>query len=386
MSDVRPTPLSKNYLAQALMLTTLSMIALGVVLVTSAAAGLGSSGQWYERVEVRHAIFAAIAVMVLMTLWRVDYHLLTRRGRLPLVATLMLVASLVCGALVFVPGIGRSVGGNRRWITLFSGSFTLGFQPSELIKFTLLIFLAAWLGQRSDKIRSFTRTFIPAMAVIALALGLIVTEDFGTAAIIGLSAAVVLFLAGVPWYYLATLAPPAGVGFYFFVYEVPHRWERITAMLNPWVQSNPGSYQPRQSLIAILSGGFYGRGLGQGLQKYGFLPEDTTDFIFAMMCEEWGFMGAVLLMGLFLLWMYLVCRAASEASDRFGRVMAASLGFVIALQAVLHIAVDQVVLPPTGVSLPFISAGGTALVTCAAATAMIVSVTAHKTNPEPAKT
>ncbi len=380
---MKPTPLSKNYLAQALLLTTLSMIALGVVLVASAAASLGLSGPWYARVEVRHAIFAAVAVVVLMTLWRVDYRLLGRGGRLPVAATLLLAGALVCGALVFIPGVGRSVGGHRRWIILFSGPFTLGFQPSEFIKFTLLIFLAAWLGRRSVKIRSFRGAFVPSVGVIAMGAGLIVTEDFGTAAIVGFSAAVAMFLAGVPWYYLATLAAPAGAGFYAFVYRDPVRWERITAMLNPWSHSNPGSYQPRQSLIAILSGGWYGKGLGRGLQKHGFLPEDTTDFIFSIMSEEWGYMGAVLLLGLFLLWMYLVCRVASGASDRFGRVLAASLGFVIALQAVLHIAVDQVVLPPTGVSLPFISAGGTALVACAAATALIVSVTAHKTEPEP---
>ena len=130
--------------------------------------------------------------------------------------------------------------------------------------------------------------------------------------------------------------------------------------------------------MSILSGGWFGRGLGRGMNKLGFLPEDSTDFIFATFCEEWGFAGALLLMGLVLMWMWHARRAAVRAQDRFGQALAGSLGFLIAIKIVRHIAVDLVVAPPTGLSLPLVSAGGTARVIMAAAAALLISVTARR--------
>ncbi|HUU21892.1 MAG TPA: FtsW/RodA/SpoVE family cell cycle protein, partial [Phycisphaerae bacterium] len=162
--------------------------------------------------------------------------------------------------------------------------------------------------------------------------------------------------------------------FYRFVVQDPRRWGRILALLDPWSPTNPAAYQPRQSILAILSGGWFGKGPGNGIRKLGYLPEDSTDFIFSVYCEEWGFVGAMLLMSLLLLWIWNARRAAVRCEDRFGAVLAGSLGVLIAVQAVLHVAVDLVVAPPTGMGFPFVSAGGTSLVIMAAATALIVSV------------
>ncbi|MCK4602070.1 MAG: FtsW/RodA/SpoVE family cell cycle protein, partial [Phycisphaerae bacterium] len=170
----------------------------------------------------------------------------------------------------------------------------------------------------------------------------------------------------------------AAGAFYFFIMRSPHRWSRILAVLDPSSQANRCAYQARQSLLAIRLGGWFGSGVGRGIQKLGYLPEDSTDFIFAAYCEEWGFIGAALLMGLFLFWMWHARRAAVRAGDRFGQLLAGSLGLLIAMQVVLHMAVAMVVAPPTGMSLPFVSAGGTALVIMAATTAVIISVTAHR--------
>jgi len=269
------------------------------------------------------------------------------------------------------------VGGYYRWIRLGPREYTIGFQPSELMKLTLVVFLAAWLTRDTADVRSFLRTFLPAILLIGLCIGLLVTQDISIGAILGLTGGVTLLLARVPLWHLLTLLPPAAGGFYYFVMCDPKRWQRILAMVDPWSPDNPSAYQARQSLLAVVTGGWTGKGIGNGMLKLGFVPEDSTDFIFSVFCEEWGFLGAVLLMGLVLLWIWQVRRAAVRAQDRFGATLAGSLGFLIGLQAVLHVAVDLVAAPPTGMGLPFVPAGGTSLLLTAAATAMIASVTAR---------
>jgi len=363
--------------------TTLALMAVGVVMVHSAMASVSPPGAWYARLDVRHWLFAAAAAILLLLGWLADYRYLAgRRGRAPLLAGAGLCAALVCGALVFVPGAGRSVGGYHRWIRVGPSQFGIGFQPSELIKIALLVFLAAWLSRPGRQVRSFGKVFAPAVLLIGLCVGLVVTQDFGTAVIIGVSAAAALLLAGVPWTYLMSLLPLGAAGFYAFVYRSPHRWARMTAVVDVWTNKSPSAYQPRQSLLAVLTGGWFGKGPGQGTLKLGFLPEDSTDFIFSALCEEWGFVGAMVLLGLLILWIRHAWQIALESGDQFGRVLVGSLGFLIGFQAVLHIAVDTVALPPTGIALPFVSAGGTSLMLMAAATAMIVSVSARRGHRE----
>ena len=371
-------PLRENMTGQGILLTTLALFALGVVMVHSAVASVAKPGDWYSRVDFRHTFFVALAAVTLLTLWCLDFHWFNRGGRIPWPAMIFLAAALICGCLVFVPGIGYSVGGYYRWIRLGPAKFKIGFQPSELIKLALVIFLAAYLTRDKIKIRSFVFTFLPALLLIAGCMGLVISQDFGTAMLIAISAGVTLLLAGVPWYYLGSLVATAGAGFYFFVFLNPYRWGRVEAMLDPMSPSNKAAYQARESLMAIVTGGWTGLGLGNGMIKQGFLPEDSTDFIFSVYCEEWGFRGSMLLMGLWLVWMYLVRRSAVRTQDRFGSVLAGSLGFLIALQAVLHMAVDLVVAPPKGLGMPFVSAGGTSLIIMAAATALIVSVTSRR--------
>jgi len=172
--------------------------------------------------------------------------------------------------------------------------------------------------------------------------------------------------------------PPGLIGFACFVARDPHRLNRIKAFLNPWDPENPCAYHARQSLLTIMTGGYFGKGLGEGMLKRGFLPEGTTDFIFSVFCEEWGLVGALMLIGLVCLWIWNAYRTSVHAGDGFGRALAGALGFVISFQALLHIAVDLVAAPPTGIGWPFISAGGTQLVVMAAAAALILSVSAHR--------
>ncbi|MCD4823068.1 MAG: FtsW/RodA/SpoVE family cell cycle protein [Phycisphaerae bacterium] len=365
-----------NITGKSLILTALAMLGLGVVMVHSAVASVAEPGQWYARVDVRHGAFAIVAALVLATAWRVNYRVFAAGKLLPWPSLILLLIAVGLGLLVFVPGLGHSVGGKFRWIRFGPKQYSIGFQPSELIKIALVIFLASWLTRPGVNVGKF-RTFLLAVVVTGGCAGLVVTQDFGTAVLIVLIAGAVMFLAGVPWYYLFSIIPPAVAAGYFFIIETPYRLARITAMLDPWNTTNASAYQSQQSILSILSGGWRGTGLGNGVRKLGFLPEDSTDFIFASFCEEWGFRGAVLLLGLLLFWMVHCRNAASRASDSHGRVLAGALGAMILLQAILHIAVNMVMLPPTGIAMPFLSAGGTGLVLMAGAAAMIVSVTAH---------
>ena len=360
------------------MLSTLALLAIGVVMVHSAVASVAEPGAWYARVDFRHTLFAAVAALVLLSTWRLGYRWLNAGAALPIPAAVLLGLALLTGVLAFVPGVGHSVGGRWRWIRLGPVGYSIGFQPSELIRVSLVIFLAAWLSRPGRDLRSFTRTFLPAAGLMLIAIGVVVTQDFGSGMLIGLAAMGVMFLAGVPLRFLALLVAGGAAGFYKFVILDAHRWGRIEALLNPWDTANPASYQPRNSLLAIANGGWFGRGLGNGVRKLGYLPEDTTDFIFSVFVEEWGFVGAVLLGGLVLTWIYCARRASRSAPEPFGGLLIASLAWLIALQAVMHIAVDVVALPPTGMSFPFVSAGGTALVVMSAATALMVSASCYR--------
>lgn len=369
-------PMRDNAAGQWLIVVALAMVGLGVVTVHSALATVGQTGPWFARVDVRQGLFAALAAVVLLLGWRVDYRLLLPRGRVPWLAGGGLLLALVLACLVFVPGVGHAVGGKFRWIRIGPRDYSIGLQPSELVKIALAVFLSAWLTRPGRSVRSFG-TFAVAGLVTLLCVGLIVTQDFGTAVLIGLLAGATLFLAGVPWYYLAPLPVLAGGAFFHIIITTPFRLQRIQALLDPWATENPSTYQVRQSLLAVFSGGWTGAGLGNGVRKLGFLPEDSTDFLFASFCEEWGFVGAALLGGLLVVFLLLCRRIARRAADPFGRLLATVLGVMVVLQALMHLAVNLVLLPPTGIAMPLMSAGGTGLVLMSGAVAMIVSVSAR---------
>lgn len=375
--EIETLSLGRNVPGQSLVLASLGLLAIGVVAVNSAVATVSESGSWYARVDVRHTIFACVAVVVLLLGWQLNYRWLAAGSWLPLPALLMLLLAGGLALLVFVPGLGHAVGGKYRWIRVGPRQYSIGFQPSEFIKISLVVFLAAWLTRPKTNVRSF-RVFLLAMIVAGASAVLVLTQDFGTAILIGIVAMVVMFLAGVPWFYLAAIIPPVVIAGCYFIIETPYRLGRLLAMLDPWCRSNQAAYQARQSLLAILAGSWKGVGLGNGVRKLGFLPEDSTDFIFAGFCEEWGFRGVVLLIALLLLWLMFCRKIAVRAVDPFGRVLAGGLGAMIIIQAMLHIAVNMVLLPPTGISMPFISAGGTSLVLMACAVSLIVSVSARQ--------
>ena len=374
--------LTQNPLGQGLLLASLALMALGVVMVFSALSTVSQPAAWYARIDIRQALFAGLALLVLVAGSYVDYHRfgfgrgLLGRAWLTFPAVLLAV-SFVLACLVYVPGIGHAVEGRTRWIRVGPSQYQIQFQPSEVLRLALVIFLAAWLTRPQCNLKSF-RTFAAGVVLSLICIVPVIKEDFGMSLLIILAGLATLLLAGVPWYYLLSLVPPGAAGFYVMILAKADRLNRMMALMNPWDMNNPSAYQPRQSLLAIIDGGWTGKGLGNGLLKQGYLPEKSTDFIFAVFSEEWGFIGALLLIGLILMWIYQARKSALVAADPFGRVLAGSLGAVIAMQMVMHIAVGEVALPPTGMSLPFVSAGGTSLVVMCAAVALMTSVAATR--------
>ena len=357
---------------------------LGTVMVFSASAGRAGDAPWYLRTCLRQPIFAAAATVLMLLLWRVDYRRLVRPlrpgtggwARHITPGAILLAAALAAAAATLV--VGHAVGGVRRWIRFGP----VGFQPSEAVKFSLLIFLAGMLGREGADVRGFRRMFLPAAGVTALSAALIVTQDFGTAAVLGIAAGGLMLLGGVRLVYLLSLLPVAALGFWRLVMCVPYRWARIAALIDPTDPTNQATYQGRQALYAIGSG-VEPAGLGGGVAKHGYLPEGVTDFVFANACEELGWAGAVLLIGLLALWLVLAGRAAAQADDRFGGLLAGGIAFLVGMQAALHVAVNLGWAPPTGIPLPFVSAGGSSLLMMSAATGLIVSISSRTTVRSP---
>jgi len=260
----------------------------------------------------------------------------------------------------------------------------VSFQPSELAKWALVLFLAAICERLRFDIKSYWKGFVPICGVIGIIVGLIVVEDFGTAAFIALLGLLMLVMAGAKWWHILTLLPFGAISFLVVLARSPSRMQRIAAFLSPEKWSDSVAYQANQSLIALGSGGLWGKGLGRGICKYGHLPEDTTDFIFAVIGEELGFVGTAAVIGLFIAFVWLGILVIIRCRDRFGQLLAGGIVLTIAMQAALNIGVVTVVLPTKGIPLPFVSAGGTSMLLSSAAVGVLLNI-ARQSTREPAQ-
>lgn len=264
---------------------------------------------------------------------------------------LVVAIGLLCA--VFIPGIGIKVLGAHRWINLHF--FVL--QPAEFIKLTLAIYLAAWFSSR-EKGR-----FIAFLLLMGIVLGLVLLEpDMGTAIIILCEAFILYFLSGGKLLHFALSIPFLGLGGLLLALLSPYRAKRLATFLNPTQDSGNASYHVRQILIALGSGGIFGVGLGNSIQKYAYLPENTTDSIFAIIAEELGFLGSVAVVVVLAIIVWRGIRIALLANDQFGKLLAGGITAFLASQMLINLAAQTALLPLTGVPLPFISYGGSALV------------------------
>lgn len=288
-------------------------------------------------------------------------------------AVLTLLGSIVLLAMLFIPGLGVRVGGALRWLR-FPG---LTLQPAELVKLGLVLYLAHSLTRKKEKVRSLTKGYLPYMIVLAVLLGLLLKQpDLGSAMIIAGVALSMLIVAGVRWYYIATTVLASLPVLYFLIMQVDYRRRRIMAFLDPWEDPFDTGFQIIQSLVAFGKGGVLGQGLGIGEQKLFYLPEAHTDFIFAVIGEELGLIGVLVVAALFLLLVLCGIRIALQCREPFGRNLAFGLSLLLGLEAFVNLAVCMGLLPTKGLALPFISFGGTSLVVCLIAVGILLNISA----------
>ncbi len=363
--------------AVTLVATVVALNVVGLVMVMSASSvvALENYGSSWVFVQ-RQVLWTVLGLTAFVLASRFDYRNL-RRISIPL---LVVVAGLL--VLVFIPGLGVHASGSSRWIGI--GSFT--FQPSELAKLAIVIFVADLLVRRSDDIGEWRLVLRPVLLVFgAFALLVLRQPDMGTTVILALIVGALLFVGGIR---LRQLVPLAAVGLTAAVVlalSASYRRARVLSFLDPFADAGNTGYQAVQSLIALGSGGLFGVGLGAGRQKWLFLPNAHTDFIFAVIGEELGLLGAFLVVALFAVLGVLGLRTAVRAPDRFGELIAIGITVWIVGQAVINIGATVGLLPITGVPLPFVSFGGSALVFTMAAAGVLVNVARQAQMPARAR-
>ncbi len=328
----------------------------------------------YRVLTSRQAIYAGLAVAVMLLAGRINVRELFRAHGVSNPLILMVLGALALAAMTFVPGMGRSVNGAARWLYLGPKLWGLSFQPSELVKWVMVLALAWWCARRAGVMHRFGAGLLPPLMLLAVACGLIVIEDLGTAALIGTVGGLLLIAGGARLWQLALLVPPALGAFVAAIAANPYRVARLTAFLDPWADPRGTGYHPIQSMLAIVHGGLTGRGLGHGVQKFGYLPEDTTDFIFSIICEELGLVGAATVVGLYLAILWVGLGIVRDCRDTFARLVGLGVLLTVGLQAAINLAVVTVVVPTKGIALPLVSAGGTGWIMTAFALGLLAAL------------
>ena len=362
------TGLGRGWEPAVLLMAILLLLSFGLVSLYSASAFLAQRQDLPDYFYVlRQAGGALVGMVVLFGCARVPYRF-WRGAAWPLVAATWLL--LVVLVLPGTEAIAPEVNGARRWLKV-----GITIQPSELAKFTIVVWTAMLAVKKAEHFRSFRRGLLPFLVVWGvLVLPILLEPDFSTACMVALLGALVVFAAGGRIAHFALLGAVA-LPLAWSQLGVAFRAQRILAFLNPEADPAGAGFQVRQSLIALGSGGLTGQGFGEGRQKFGFLPEPHNDFIFAMIGEEWGLLGVLLLVATYLTIVLVGFRVARRAPDAFGQLLAVGLTNLVALQALLHMAVGLGLVPPTGLALPLVSYGRSNLLVTLLALGVLLSIT-----------
>jgi len=374
MSRALPV-LNRHQADTTLFASAVALAAIGLVMVYSA-----SSVVAYDRLAdsayflKRQAAWTALGFAALWLARGIHYQ----RLRAFTVPVLVLVALMLVA--VQIPGIGRVAGGARRW--LVAGPIT--FQPVELAKLALVLYLAHFLAHRGVSIRNLRRGVLPPLAITTGLAALVLRQpDMGSAMVLGVVTMSLLFVGGARIVHLALIAIAALPVVALAVVVAPYRFQRILAFLNPWHDPQGTGFHIIQSLLAFGSGGLFGVGLGASRQKFFYLPERHTDFIFAILGEELGLLGTLGLLAVFGLFIYRGFRIARAAPDRYGALLALGITASVAGQALMNMGVATGLLPVTGVPLPFVSFGGTSLVTTMIQVGILLNISQYMRGETP---
>jgi cell division protein FtsW len=316
----------------------------------------------------RQMLFAGVGIMAMFFIMNVDYWTWRK------FAKILLITCFVLLLLVLIPGVGNVRNGSRSWIGV--GAFSI--QPSEFMKLAMIAFLAKYLSENQRNITSFRKGLAPSLGLVFLAFGLIMLQpDLGTGTVMVGTCIVMIFIAGAKIRHFVGLGFLGILGFVALIISAPYRMKRITSFLDPWSDAQGSGFQIIQSLYAIGPGGLFGLGLGQSRQKFFYLPEPQTDFIFAILAEELGFIGGSLVLLLFALLLWRGIRIALGAPDLFGSFLAVGIIAMIAIQVMINIGVVTGLMPVTGITLPFLSYGGSSLTLMLLAIGVLLNISRH---------
>jgi cell division protein FtsW len=365
-----------------LVLIVITLLVFGVVMVTSAGLSVNSSHtvNLQEVLLGRTTVLAALAIASMLVGSLVPLRwfepasapgnqVAPRPRFISPISCIMIVAILLLVA-VHVPHIGREVNGARRWINLGP----IGFQPSEIAKWGMVLAMAAYGAQQARNMHSFWRGFFTPMMLVLVVCGLIAKEDLGTAVLIGVVSVAMLVAAGARIWHAAMLMPIGALLIVAAVVASPYRVGRVHAFLDPYAAPRGIGYHILQSMGAIHGGGLPGRGLGNSIQKFGYLPEATTDFIFAVICEELGVMGAAVVVSLYAFLLLCAFSIVRRIESPFQRLVGLGILLVVGLQAFINIAVVTGSAPTKGIALPLLSSGGTGWVLTAFCIGLLISM------------
>jgi cell division protein FtsW len=358
--------------AYPLLIAVIALVAIGVVMVYSASsvrsyistADPGSQG-------FQQGIWAALGLVLMIGASRTDFRLL-RYAAIP-----VFWVTLALLAIVLIPGIGTSAFGSRRWLYLPGIG---GFQPAELAKLAVCLYLAHWLDRRGKEARGLWNGLVPFVILVAPGFLLIALEpDLGTAGVYAAAALAIFFMAGANLLYLGAIGAAVLAAAYHMVTQTEYQLKRIDSFLDPFRDPLHAGYNAVQSLMALALGGITGAGLGASRQKYLYLPAPSTDFIFAIIGEEWGLIGTLTVLALFVMVGYQGFRIAIKAPDTFSGLLAAGITTWLVAQACINMMVVTALLPVTGIPLPFISYGGSALIINLVAVGILLSISRETT-------
>jgi len=346
------------------------VIVLGMVMLSSASSVLGYTkfhdSYWYVKHQFLLGFLPGLVLFLFFS--RTDYRLWKK------IAPLLLWFSIGLLVLVFIPGLAAGYGTAKSWINVFGFSL----QPSEIVKLTFLLYLAAWLEKRKEKVHDFAYGFLQFLVYLGLVAGLIIIQpDVGTVSILVLTSVVVFYAGGARLGHIMLVVIGAAAALGALIAAAPYRLKRLTAFMNPEADPLGIGYHVKQALLAIGSGGWLGLGLGQSKQKYQYLPEVAGDSIFAVIAEELGFVITTLFIILFLAIFYRMMKIAQRTPDTFGQLVVVGVGVWLLGQFFVNIGAMLGLMPLTGLPLPFVSYGGTAMMTLMAASGIVVNISCH---------
>ena len=360
---------SKNY-DKTLLITVLLLSVFGLVIISSASVVMSYNNFGYNHYYLFHQfLYGFLPGIVLLFLFqKIDYRILKKYALFFLIITLILLL------VVFIPGLGFGLKGANRWIDIAG----ISFQPSEFIKLTFILYLAAWLEKNKKNARDFSNLLIPFITVVLIiAIPLIMQPDVGTLSIIVFTAVIMYFMSGTKISHIFVLIIGGLTGLFLLVQIAPYRMNRFMVFMYPEIDPQGIGYQINQALLALGSGGIFGLGFGHSRQKFNYLPEPIGDSIFAVAGEELGMIGLFIIMTLFFIFALRGFKIASRAPDNFGKFVAVGITSWITFQALINMAAITSLIPLTGIPLPFISYGGSALITSLVGVGILLSISRY---------